>query len=147
MIAIDELLAGREVGPSDREQLRTVLRDLLADGPEPAESADDRPMMFESLEAWLEDFWLPLYTRALSPSRVWCPRWFEHPEARSRLLGLWYAWEAIADRNSRAALSDWWRDHADYQMGRLMDPQGPFQGCSPQAHSEHERPQLGNETG
>ncbi len=33
MIAIDGLLAGREVGPSDREQLRTVLRDLLAEGP------------------------------------------------------------------------------------------------------------------
>lgn len=63
----------------------------------------------------------------------WCPRWWEHPEALSRLEALWKAFETLRqDPGTGAAV--WWRDYADPTMSTLCSPEGPFKGCSPTSH-------------
>lgn len=63
----------------------------------------------------------------------WCSRWYEHPEAVSRLEGLWQAFEALR-LDPTLGTSTWWRDHADPAMTALSGGQGPFRQCTPESH-------------
>lgn len=48
--------------------------------------------MFDTLDGWVNDFLLPVYTRDLSAhDMTWCPEWWQHPEAYVRLEVLWRA--------------------------------------------------------
>ncbi len=58
-------------------------------------------------------------------TRVWSARWWDSPEAVLRLGGLWEAWEELKDVPGGASL--WFRDHADYHLGVLFSPDGPFE--------------------
>ena len=72
-----------------------------------------------------------MYRRALdSPSRAWCPQWWKHADAISRLEALWRAWEHLR-LDPATGMSVWFRDHADPHMGVLLDSEGPFKRCSP----------------
>lgn len=31
-------------------------------------------------------------------------------------------------------MSVWWRDHADHHMTQILDPDGPFKGCTTEQH-------------
>jgi hypothetical protein len=62
-------------------------------------------------------------------TRRWCPEWWRHPAAVSRLQAVWRGWEYFRSDPATGA-SVWWRDHADYQIRQLMDPNGPFRYCS-----------------
>jgi hypothetical protein len=64
----------------------------------------------------------------------WCPQWWKHAEAISRLEALWRAWEFLR-LDDTTGMSVWWRDHADYHMAVLLSANGPFRGCSP--HDGH----------
>lgn len=64
----------------------------------------------------------------------WCPRWFEHPEAVSRLEALWKAFEALRQDPGTGA-SAWWRDHADPTMTALFAGQGVFRSCDKGKHT------------
>lgn len=61
--------------------------------------------------------------------RTWCPRWWAHAEAVVRLEALWRAWEHLR-LEPALGMSIWLRDHADPHMAVLMDPAGPFAGCT-----------------
>lgn len=63
-------------------------------------------------------------------TRTWCPYWWEHPEAVLRLDALWNSWE-YCRLDQSLGMSSWLRDHADYHLGPLLDPDGTFRGCSP----------------
>lgn len=65
-------------------------------------------------------------------TRTWCPRWWDHPGPVLRLDALWRAWEASRLEDDDTAMSCWLRDHADYHLERLLDPDGSFRGCSPE---------------
>jgi hypothetical protein len=65
--------------------------------------------------------------------RTWCPQWWSHPEALLRLEGLCRAFEDL--RVEPTGVSVWLRDHADYHLPMLTDPDGPFRGCSPDRHT------------
>ena len=60
-------------------------------------------------------------------TRYWSPTWWESQQAISRLDALWRAWEHLR-LDPATGMSAWWRDHADYHMRVLMDPNGPFAG-------------------
>lgn len=79
------------------------------------------------------------YRRDLGNGLVWCPHWEQHEEAVSRLAGIWLTWEAAARDDNPAALSAWWRDHADPCMDRLLSEHGPFSACRKQ-HTERLQP-------
>ena len=58
----------------------------------------------------------PMYRRALDGTqRTWCPEWWRHAEAPSRLEALWRAWEHLR-LDPATGMSVWFRDHADHHM-------------------------------
>lgn len=60
---------------------------------------------------------------------VWCPSWFRHPQALSRLDAVWRAWEHLR-QDPALGMSNWWTHYADPNMRALMDPvDGPFARC------------------
>ncbi|MBB6439516.1 DUF4913 domain-containing protein [Streptomyces candidus] len=61
--------------------------------------------------------------------RVWCPDWFAHAQALSRLDSIWRAWENLRF-DPALGMSNWWLHHADPNLRALMDPvTGPFGRC------------------
>lgn len=60
---------------------------------------------------------------------AWCPQWWRHIEAVTRISALWHAWEKSRLEDG-AAMSTWLLDHADRHMDRLLSPDGPFAYCT-----------------
>lgn len=61
--------------------------------------------------------------------RVWCPEWYRHAEALSRLDSVWRAWEALR-WDAGLGMSNWWLHHLDPHMRAILDPvTGPFVNC------------------
>jgi len=60
---------------------------------------------------------------------LWCPEWWEHPQAVLRLGLLHRTYETAILRGSEA-LSLWQLVHADPHMRQLFSPTGPFRYCS-----------------
>lgn len=108
---------------------------------ETQESEDEPENMYEDIYTFFSSELHPFYIRE-SPfvqdkstddtkrSLAWCPQWWLHVEAVSRISALWHGWEK-SRLESGAALSTWILDHADRHMDRLLNPQGPFRYCSP----------------
>jgi hypothetical protein len=91
---------------------------------------DDEPEapadVYDSVDAFVEGYLAPLLARP--SARCWCPQWWAHQEAVSRLRGLWRAWETL-QRDDGVGLSNWWVYHADPHLRILFDPSGPFGAC------------------
>lgn len=101
---------------------------------EPAEPKGPPPM-FDSLEAWVHGWLLPLYRRSLDGSAVtFCREWWRHPEAYLRLDALWKSWEYYR-RKPGTGMAVWLRDYCDQHMAVLMREQGTFKGCTIEAHN------------
>ena len=87
-------------------------------------------LVYPSLDVWMEEHFGKLIHRNLNSSAVrWCPLWWRHPEAVSRLTALWRAWEHLR-LDPALGLSTWWLHHADPHLAQLMRPDGPFERCS-----------------
>src|ERR687885_17687 len=59
---------------------------------------DDGPpqLFYASLDEFVREQLAPMYRRALDGTqRTWCPEWWRHAEAISRLEALWRAWEHL----------------------------------------------------
>jgi hypothetical protein len=82
-------------------------------------------------------FLVKAYRRPINPKGAWCTEWWKHPEAVCRLSGLWRSWEALR-LEPGTGTSVWWRDHADHHMAKLLDPDGPFKGCTMDEHGVNE---------
>lgn len=109
-------------------------------------SVDEEPeagseLCYPHLEAFVVEQLAPTYRRELEgPGRTWCPEWWRHAEAITRLEALWRAWEQLR-LDPATGISVWFRDHADHHMAVLLDPDGPFKGCSPErGHSTRLEP-------
>ena len=70
---------------------------------------------------------------------VWCPQWYKHVEALSRVDSLWRAWEYLRGEGA-LGMSIWWIHHADPHMRMLMAPNGAFKKCTYDGHAA--RPEL-----
>ena len=122
-----------------------VLQDLVHDYVEPAES-DDGPAAavhpaaagvepaFHALEDWVVEHFAPMYARPLGPAVRWCPQWWDHAEAISRLEALWRSWEAARTDPFRG-IATWYRDFLDPQLAVLLGTPGPFAQCTPDRHA------------
>lgn len=89
-------------------------------------------LYFPDVEVFVRELLSLSYLRSLDGRhRTWCPQWWRHAEAIARLEALWRAWEHLR-LEPALGMSTWWRDHADPHMAALMDPDGPFKGCSPE---------------
>ncbi|RRS01233.1 DUF4913 domain-containing protein [Glycomyces terrestris] len=66
---------------------------------------------------------------AAGSGRVWCPEWYRHAQALSRLDSLWRAWEHLRF-DPALGMSAWWTQHLDPHWRALTDPvTGPFVNC------------------
>ncbi|MET7620347.1 DUF4913 domain-containing protein [Streptomyces sp. NPDC005408] len=76
----------------------------------------------------------------VNSGRVWCPQWFRHPVALSRLDSLWRAWEALR-WDAGLGMSSWWIHHFDPHLHALLDPvTGPFARCTDGHQSDEPLP-------
>lgn len=114
------------------------------DGPAAeAEPADAAPQLYYPNP-------ITFFTGTLAPSYVrdvgngsefaWCPEWYKHPEALSRIEAVWRAWEYLRLDGS-LGISTWWINHADPHMRMLMAPNGCFKKCVYNGHAERTKPE------
>lgn len=87
------------------------------------------PNESDFLVYWAQTTLWPLYERT-PRAVVWCPRWWEHPEALFRIELIHRAWEIAVTSENPQALSDWVLHTADPHVGVLLSPSGPFADCS-----------------
>jgi uncharacterized protein DUF4913 len=111
--------------------------DELIDAPVDDEDGAPPELFYGTVEEFVREQLAPMYRRALDAThRTWCPQWWRHAEAISRLEALWRAWEHLR-LDPATGMSIWFRDHADHHMAALLDSDGPFKRCSPtKGHSE-----------
>ena len=85
----------------------------------------------------------PSYVREVNGGSefVWCPQWYKHVEALTRVEALWRAWEHLRLEGA-LGISTWWINHADPHMSILMAPNGPFKKCIYDGHKERNTPEL-----
>jgi hypothetical protein len=102
---------------------------------EPENQAAPAPQpLYSSLDAWVGGHLAPLIRRRLGGSIAWCPWWWKHPDAVSRLNALWQEWEQA---RLDGTMSTWWLHHADPHLDRLMSKDnGPFMACRFDKHTE-----------
>jgi hypothetical protein len=145
-------LAGRYTGAELGRRLRTALASELEEiedselaalaqslverlqGQEGGPVSSPEPY-YSGVQEFVESWLLPIYRRSIrGHTRTWCPCWWQHREAVSRLDALWRAWEVLR-LDAGTGLSVWWRDHADHHLTILLDADGPFKGCE-DGHSD-----------
>jgi len=94
------------------DELTATVEKLVADaasaGPgltaEPITPAPQPKPAHPSLGSFVGDYLLPMFTRPTLGGRwLWCPHWWEHSEAVSRLTALWHAWEALRGQRRHRA--------------------------------------------
>ena len=104
--------------------------DTDADDTATAEHAESGPRpFFPDVETWVRDWLAPVIARPQPSSMAWCPEWWRHAEAISRLEALWRAWENLR-LDGTTGMSTWWRDHFDPHWRALTDVDtSPFADC------------------
>lgn len=91
---------------------------------------------FRDLESWVRDYLALHIRRRLGGSATWCPKWWAHAEAISRLTALWMAWEHLRTQDA-LGMSQWWIYHADPHLAVLLSKDaGPFASCRTDRHVE-----------
>lgn len=108
------------------------MTDLLNPAPRLAEQLDDfgteaeTGLYYGSVDEFVREYLRHMYKRRIDGrNRVWSARWWSYGEAIARLEALWRSWEYLRQDPS-TGMSVWWRDHADYHMPILLDPDGVF---------------------
>ncbi len=95
---------------------------------------DDLPEpVYARVQDWVSEHFLPMYRRPLGGEFRWCPHWWRHAEAITRLTALWQSWEAMRLQPGTGT-ANWLRDHLDHQLPVLLGRSGPFAQCSEDEH-------------
>ncbi|MFD0690947.1 DUF4913 domain-containing protein [Actinomadura fibrosa] len=97
-----------------------------------AQEANPKPL-YADLTGWVTQHFVPIYRRTLGGDFRWCAQWWQHGEAISRLMALWYSWEAMRLQGA-TGMALWYRDHLDHQLPVLLGPRGPFYQCTENEH-------------
>jgi hypothetical protein len=100
--------------------------------PSPAEP-EPQPV-FPCVEAWVNEYFIQVFSRVTGGQWRWCAKWWRHPEAQIRLEALWRSWETL--RLEPNGIATWLRDHLDPQMAALLSPSGTFAVCTSDRHTE-----------
>lgn len=96
------------------------------------ELEEQESSVFESVEQFVSEFIAPLYVRPIGSAAKWCPKWWLHAEAVFRFNALWVTYENGFASEDPSFAAKWMASYADPFMSRLMDPNGTFNGCSPE---------------
>jgi hypothetical protein len=102
--------------------------------PPPDADRDEPPdPLYASVADWVTGQFLPVYRRPIGGEFRWCPKWWLHAEAITRLTALWQSWEAMRLQPGTGT-ANWLRDHLDHQLPVLLGRSGPFAQCSVTEH-------------
>lgn len=125
--ALADLLALTEDPPPAETPAGSAPRLWPEQDPAPADDDASPELFFGSVEEFVREVIVPIYRRKVGArgSRRWSAEWWRSAEAISRLEALWRSWEHLR-LDGATGMSTWWRDHADYHMNALFDPDGPF---------------------
>jgi hypothetical protein len=93
------------------------------------------PERFVDVEDFVAHYLSPVVQRKIGPGVTWCPKWWKHPEAVSRLWALWRAFEMFRVQGG-SGMSSWWVHHADAHLSALLDERGPFADCRKRGHAD-----------
>lgn len=84
-------------------------------------------LLYPDAPTWFEDYLSYLYRRDLGRSTtLWCERWFDHPEALTRIQILWRSWEAGRQDDTMTGPATWLVNIADPMMHELISTEGTF---------------------
>lgn len=104
---------------------------------------DQQGTCFGSPDEFFREYLRWVYRRRIrgdGRTSVWAAEWWRYEEAVIRIEALWRSWEQLR-LDPATGISVWLRDHADYHMAVLMDPEGPFAGAEgPQNSAERGEP-------
>ncbi|MEU7004177.1 DUF4913 domain-containing protein [Nonomuraea sp. NPDC046570] len=100
-------------------------------------SEEPQPV-YDSVEAWVTDRFIPMFRRTLGGEFRWCAQWWRHAEAISRLSALWHAWETLR-LEPGTGMGVWYRDYLDHQLPILLGARGPFYQCTEDEHLDPHR--------
>jgi hypothetical protein len=97
------------------------------------DASDEVQRCFPGLEEWVVGWLAPTVRRQHNENAFrWCPHWWAHAEAISRLNGLWEAWEN-ARTDGAVAMLGWWQV-LDHHLTILTSTGGPFAQCTQTGH-------------
>lgn len=125
---LDARLRRLEHAVDDLDVLVTRNADTNSTGP-----ATARAPMFDTVQDWAHDWFLPTFARSVGQGSRWCADWWDHAEALVRVEALWRTWETLR-HDPAVGMATWLRDHCDPQLDRLLDDRGPFARCTPGHH-------------
>ncbi|WP_232331698.1 DUF4913 domain-containing protein [Nocardia puris] len=93
---------------------------------------------YDDVAEFVEKYLSQVYRRQVfdSGDTVWCPRWWMHAEAVTRLDSLRRAWDRHRS-NEETGVSTWLLDHVDPHMRQLFDRRGTFKFCSARTGHGH----------
>ena len=100
----------------------------LGEWGEVSEPSDTEPTLYyANVDEFVRGQIIPVFRRRVGEraEHRWAADWWRYPEAVIRLEALWRAWESLR-LDPALGISVWLRDHADYHLGVLMSPTGPF---------------------
>jgi hypothetical protein len=116
------------------DQLEEAFDHLTAGAqPDGGQRQHAEELFYTSAEEWVTEYFAPMFARSLGGEHRWCPRWWDHAEAISRLEALWRSWETLR-LDPALGMAVWFRDHLDHQLPILLGSRGPFARCSQQRH-------------
>jgi Domain of unknown function (DUF4913) len=111
-----------------------VTADLALPPPAADDAAPPGPL-YDSVQEWVNEHFLPMYRRPIGGEYRWCSQWWRHAEAITRLTALWQSWEAMRLQPGTGT-ANWLLTHLDHQLPVLLGRSGPFAQCSPGEHVE-----------
>jgi len=88
----------------------------------------DTKKVYDDVQSWVEGWFVHAYARSSAGWGHWCPEWWRHREAVSRLTALWQSWEA-AQKNTATGMAHWYVMYADPIFGHLTASHGVFASC------------------
>lgn len=93
------------------------------------EATAEQSLFYSSLDDFVREYICQVFRRNVGEEGRselrWSARWWESAEAVIRLEALWRSWEHHR-LDGATGMSVWLRDHADYHLGLLMSPTGPW---------------------
>lgn len=91
--------------------------------------------VYDCVDDWVRDFYLPTFIRPVGGDIRWCAEWQRHTEAILRFEAMWRSWEVLR-LDGGLGLSTWLVNHLDPNAAMLLSRTGPFAQCTQDRHKE-----------
>ncbi|ROS48758.1 DUF4913 domain-containing protein [Frigoribacterium sp. PhB118] len=117
---------------SDEEDVNAgEISEAEADGYNPDDPADAAPLppLNVMFAEWVQEHFATVEFFTAEAKIRWCPEWWKHTEAVSRLKALWVSHTNLDENEDASALSSWWLHHWDAHRAILFHDRGPFRNC------------------